>query len=173
MEERNPEQERKVNRFELEIGLEDQPDLFGYWADLHSASSTEKNDLKRELDDLRSEIELKVREAPGKYVADSIKITESVISSTVQIQKEYKELNKKYIDALNETNRLAGIKETFDHRRSSLKSLVELWTNEYYGQKVGEAKSRGDHARLGNKSSSDQREQIADNMEKRVRRSRG
>ena len=167
MEDRDPKKEVKVNKFALDKGLEEQPDLFLDWATEHAEAIGERNELKYELDEkIKPKLDLEIRKDPKKFRLE--KITESVVFSTILLQREYGRVSEKLMRANNRVNKLLAVREAFDHRRSSLKYLADLWVRDYYGQSVGGNKDfvKADQAKIDTRSSEEQRRTV----EKAVRR---
>ena len=172
MEDRDAKKEVKINKLALEDALEEQPDLFLDWAMEHAEAINERNALKYELDEkIKPRFELEIRKDPKKFGLE--KVTENAIMSTIFLQDEYSKASEKLMEATNRMNKLLAVREAFDHRRSSLKYLVELWTQNYYGQNVGRDKSsvRKEETKVTNKSSEEHRKKAEEGM--RNRRSRG
>lgn len=170
MEDRNAKEEIKINKFELDVALEEQPDLYLDWALAHVEAVKQKDIAKVELEKIKSALGMEVRKNPTGYGLKE-KFTVQAVEEVVISHKDYQEANRVLVETANEANRLAAVREAFDQRRSSLKYLTELWTNDYYGQSVGDSKSVSkDENKISDKSSEEQRKGIEGTMNRRSRR---
>ena len=168
--ERDAAKEVSIDKFALDEALENQPDLYLYWAEEHVSAMAERNALRRELlEEVRPKLELEVRTDIKKYVPGVDKVTEGTVSAAILLQPEYVKLNRQLDDANNRVNDLSAIRDTFDQRRSSLKYLVELWTRDYYGQGLSRPQT-GETVKVDKKTSEEQRQGIEKTMSKRVKR---
>ena len=156
--------DKKINRFDLEVELENQPDFYEYWATAHAEADSNRKEAEGEYKRVESELKDKIRlnykdygfEKPASDAAAG-----SLVISLPEYQKAYAEYLKWYrIKAVME-----AAKESMDQKRSSLKYLVELWTNDYYGKNVG-----GNVDSMDRKLGDHHREEMDTKIEESVRR---
>lgn len=167
MENRNAKEEVKINKFELDDALEEQPDLYLDWALEHAEAVKEKDAAKGALEKVKSELGIEIRKDPKKYGLD--KPTGQAVEDAVIAHATYQEAYETFVGANREANRLSAIREAFDQRRSSLKYLTELWTQNYYGAKVGEV-DKYSKGKIDKAQSEEQRKGIEGTMGRRSRR---
>jgi len=159
--------DKKINRFDLEVELENQPDFYEYWATAHAEADSNRKEAEGEYKRVESELKDKIRlnykdygfEKPASDAAAG-----SLVISLPEYQKAYAEYLKWYrIKAVME-----AAKESMDQKRSSLKYLVELWTNDYYGKNVG-GNVNGVEKQIGEKHSENMQKTVEETVKRRRR----
>lgn len=86
--------------------------------------------IKEKLSLLRAELDKDIRSSPEAY--DLEKITESVVTNTIIVQEEYKELQQELIVAQFEAKVAKGAVDAMHHRKAALQDLVQLYISGYF-----------------------------------------
>ncbi len=107
-----------------------QPRLrFRYGQELAEARRTLAQ-AKAELDVVEAELSLRVRAKPDEY--DLEKVTEAVVSATVEVQPKRKRARQAVVDAQHEVDVLDAAVSAIDHRKKALEDLVQLHLAGYF-----------------------------------------
>jgi hypothetical protein len=127
-EERDFQADVKINRLRLDVECESQPELFSFYAGALAECRSERDSLREKLKLTRADVELEARRNPP----DDLKVTESVIAALVETDKRVISV-KDHLGRVEHTfNGLDAIVTAFEHRRSMLNNLVELFGKEYF-----------------------------------------
>jgi len=140
-------EEIKVDRYNLEVLLEGQAELYGKYAKAWAEAVAEREKLARrikiekdKLKEIEAELDAMVRVDWEEYGFKKAP-TESAIRSWIILQSEYKiqqkeiyRLDLEKIECFRIENRLDGAKYAFDHRKSSLEGLTKLMLGGYYSK---------------------------------------
>ena len=161
---RDQKKDRKIDRFNLEEDLEQQPDLYGYWAEEHSEAIADRNEAERECKQVEAECKYDMRINFKNYDFEKVP-SDAAASSLIPRQEKYQEVYKKYLLAVKRVNDMLAAKDAIDQKRSSLKYLVELWVKDYYGKNVG-----GNVDSMDRKLGDHHREEMDTKIEESVRR---
>lgn len=90
---------------------------------------------KEKLDLVKADLDKNIRESPDSF--GITKITETVVSNTILMQDEYKEMYQAYLDAKYEHNVAKAAVRAFVQRKEALENLVKLHGQQYFaGPKV-------------------------------------
>ena len=126
----NYEQDVTIDPDSLDTEWLDQPRLMLRYAK-HAAKT--KQDLEREkekLDIVRADLDKKIRVIPEEF--GIVKLTESVITSTIITQEKYKEANEDYLEAAYESNMAQGAVRALEGKKTALENLVKLHGQQYF-----------------------------------------
>ncbi len=106
--------------------------LYGEWA-VNAADARRDLDIaKADLDVTKAEVDKAIRSDPETY--GLVKLTETVISSTVLLQDDVKTAQAAVIEARHELEVMQGMVSALDHRKAALVHLVSLFLSEYYAK---------------------------------------
>ena len=119
----------QIDRFRLDDEWVKQPDLYRRYAEALADARSEYDGRKNDLDVVRAEIELKIRENPGYYGLD--KVTEGVIKAAVEVQELVKEAENDVVQARHKVGILEAAVGALDHRKRALSDLVSLHLADY------------------------------------------
>lgn len=147
------EQDRSIDKFALDDEWKIQSDLYFKWADRSAKASLFVDRIKDALEVRKAQIDKSVRSNPRDYGID--KITNEALNNIATLDKEYRELSEKLIQAKYEENVFEAAVKTMEHKRQSLENLVKLFLNSYYAEpvipekakKIEEAKIEEEHRR--------------------------
>ena len=157
IEKRNFIQEINIDRFNLEKECAENGEKVIYWGEKWADTEAQKERTKKELDEVRGELDIRIRKNPGNYGIE--KITEGVINSLIPLQEKYIEANEKYIEARETAMTLSLVKEAFLQRKDLLLAEVRLFLGGYYTSEdkinLGDEKSFQDRIRMKRKLKSD------------------
>jgi hypothetical protein len=101
-----------------------------------------RDDLKRQLELLRSDLDEMIRAEPSKYGWEKDKApTEGFVSQRVINDPDYIDLNEQFAEAQSEVNGMSVIKEAFDKKGYALKILADLYKGNYFTTAVTDLKN--------------------------------
>ena len=126
----NYEQDVTIDPDSLDTEWLDQPRLMLRYAK-HAAKT--KQDLEREkekLDIVRADLDKKIRIVPEEF--GIVKLTETVITSTIITHEKYKEANEEYLEAAYESNMAQGAVKALEGKKTALENLVKLHGQQYF-----------------------------------------
>lgn len=126
----NYEQDLHIDDNALDLEWLGQPTLMVKYIQGQASARREVDRLKEKLNVSKAELDREIRLSPDKYGIE--KITESVITSTIIIQDEYKKLVKELIDAQYELQMMQGAVAAIDQRKQALENLVKLYGQQYF-----------------------------------------
>ena len=124
------EQELKIDLNTLEFEFMDQPIKVKKWGDLATDAEFIKNRAKDYLGQVIAETELDIRRNPDKY--DIPKITDKLVATVALTIDVVKDAQLKYAETLRDLGNLKNSTNSLEHRRSSLKHLMESWQQGYW-----------------------------------------
>jgi len=126
----NYEQDMTIDVDALDVEWAGQARLMLQYAKLASNTRLEVERIKEKLDILKAELDMKIRLDPEKY--GIVKLTESVVSSTIITQKEYISVNEEYLLLQYENNMAQGAVKALDGKKTALENLVKLHGQQYF-----------------------------------------
>jgi len=135
-----PEQELEYNQLQscLHINLhglhedaQGQPELAFRAGELAAELKAAAKRAKLNYEEVAASVEMEVRSGPEDFGLK--KVTESTIASVVTKHPDVLSARKAQIEAERDADLAAALANAFEHRRSMLKSEVELYVNNYWG----------------------------------------
>jgi len=149
----------KIDRNLLEEECEEHASRYIYWSNLYVEAVAKRDQIKRQLDQVKAQLSLEVRKTPS-LLGGVVKITNDSVSEYVITHNEYITLDIAHLEAKKEALLLGGVKDAFEHRRGNLQDLVKLWLNAYYSEvgvsegakKVADDKVMDVHRQMLNRS---------------------
>lgn len=135
MSELNYEQDLFIDENALDLEWLSQPLLMLKYTEAAASARREVDRVKELLAVERAGIDKKIRKDPDKY--DIEKITESVISNTIIMQKSYKDIQTDVIEAQYEYQMMQGAVQAVDQRKQALENMSKLLGLQYFaGPKI-------------------------------------
>jgi hypothetical protein len=136
--ERTFDEDVKINRFRLEQECEEQPSKYLFWANLLA-------DAKAEVDRLENQLRLTLAEQEKKtrfsMEEAGVKATEASVKAGVETSDAVFSAREKLQEAESVQYHLeAGVK-AFEHRKSEIDNLTQLWIKGYYAKPDGGRRS--------------------------------
>lgn len=129
----------QIDEHALEANCVHQPELF-YQVAKHIAEKEAERDLaKQQLADKSAEVEILVRE---EAEASDSRVTVNEVASRVNQDGSVRALNSKLLGLNGEIGRWKALKESYIHRKDSLRELVALYINNYYSDPARGAESK-------------------------------
>ena len=119
-----------INQFQLELECTNQPSLLAEVGEIASAARKEAKTSKEHVKFVESDLSAKIRKAPETYGLS--KLTDTAITSTVILQKEYQEAITKSIDDAELADLLSILQSSVEQRKSLIRDLVSLYIYNYY-----------------------------------------
>jgi len=127
--------ELRFDKYRLDEEYEEQPRKYMYWALLYGKSLLERRKAEDEMDRVKGQVDLEVREDPARFDLkpdDKGKVMETAIKSAVN-------LDKRIVEARGRFYRIYELCKLFEHatvafvqRKELLKGEGDLWVNKYY-----------------------------------------
>jgi len=120
----NYEREITIDPLNLPDEFLKQANLYLYCCKELADAQLDRDKKKEELDIIKAELDIRIRRDPDSLKLP--KVTESVISSAIILQPDYKEANQKYLEKKHTVDVLSGAVKAFEHKKKSLEKLAEL-----------------------------------------------
>lgn len=122
----------KIDESNLEMEWLEQPAYYLYYAEAHSDALYERDLAKSKVDYKYAMLYTDVKQNWEKHF-DS-KPTEPAIKEFILSNSEFREEERKYLEACRTANTLAAAKTAFDHRKRALENLVSLKISGFYAE---------------------------------------
>lgn len=123
----------KVDLNGLDENAVNQAILYAEYSLLWVEAIKARDDLKRNLELLRSDLDEMIRAEPNKYGWEKDKApTEAFVSQRIINDPDYIDLNDQLAKSQYEVNVTAVIKESFDKRGHSINVLKDLYIGNYF-----------------------------------------
>ena len=126
----NYEQDMTIDESALDIEWLAQPRLMMQYARHAAKTRLEAEQKKEKLDIVRAGLDKKIRVDPEKF--GIVKLTESVVTSTIITQEEYTIANEEYLLAQYENNMAQGAVRAVEGKKTALENLVKLHGQQYF-----------------------------------------
>jgi len=126
----NYEQDMTIDPDALDVEWIEQPRLMMQYSRHAAKTRLEVERKKEELDIVRAGLDMKIRVDPEKY--GIVKLTESVVSSTIITQKEYMVANEEFLLLQYESNMVQGAVRALEGKKTALENLVKLHGQQYF-----------------------------------------
>ena len=126
----------KINRFKLEEECEQHAQVYWYYAELLAKARSNRDAIENALKLKKAEVNMAIRTTPEVYVGN-VKVTESVVESTVEINADVQKYKTELLAAESEVYTLEAAVTAMTHRKSELDNLVQLWIKAYYASPDG------------------------------------
>jgi len=120
----------RIDETALDIEWLRQPELMLKYGSL-AVEARMNMDLEKEVLELvKAKLDKEIRENPEKFGIS--KLTENVVQNIILLQDEYKEQNKKYLNAKYNYEVLKVVVDSLNQKRDSLENLVKLFGLQYF-----------------------------------------
>jgi len=129
----NYKSEIQIDPNNLEEEWINQPSLYLKYSEEYANAVANKDRAKSNLEVVYARIDAKVRIDWDEYGFDS-KPTEPAIKQFIAKNAEYRKAVKRHVMAVKESNLMAGVKHSFDHRRKALENLVQLHISGFHSE---------------------------------------
>ena len=126
----NYEEEMHIDENALDVEFLEQPALMVKYSTKLAEARLEKDLAKEELDIVKSDLDLDIRDNPENY--DLKKVTEGAITSLILTDEKYIKAQKRFNEANYEVNVLFGVVSAIEARKSALENLVKLHGQQYF-----------------------------------------
>lgn len=126
------EKDLKIDRYNLELEWERQPQLYVKWAENHADAILERDRKKESLDLLKAELYMEI--VKKHLEKGDKKPTESMIANLILQHKDFKVASERYLEFKRDAEYLAGAKEGMQHKKTALEHLSRLFINSYYAE---------------------------------------
>ena len=126
----NYERDLNIDETALDVEWKDQPILMMKYVRHASQMKKEVEEVKEKLDIVRAGLDKDIRISPEKF--NIVKLTESVITSTIITQKNYKDKNEEFLEAKYESDMAQGALRALESKKAALENLVRLHGQQYF-----------------------------------------
>ena len=126
----NYEKDLTIDPSGLDTELILQPQLMLKYAKHASEMKMEVERAKEKLDIIRADLDKKIRVAPQEF--GIVKLTESVITSTIITQVKFRAGNEEFLEAAYEANMAQGALRALEGKKTALENLVKLHGQQYF-----------------------------------------
>jgi hypothetical protein len=143
---KNPLQELRdrlrIDRDELDVSLEEQPELYYHVAHAHAQAVAEADTAKLDRDQGLAELDKEIR---AEFDKAGTKFTENRIFQELQMLPEARELRLTRYKALEVVNDWQALKDAYHQRSFMLRELVALYIAQRHDSAMagGSAEARG------------------------------
>lgn len=122
-------EEIKINKHRLEEEIINQPGLYIKWAEKSARAMVNRIELDKKKKLVRAELDRKYR---LKIEQAGEKVTENRLDAYIRMDDEYKAINEKLLEAMEEEAIMIDVKWAFQQRKTSLELLQEGIINGIY-----------------------------------------
>jgi ssRNA-specific RNase YbeY (16S rRNA maturation enzyme) len=122
----------EIDKNALDDAWQYQSILFCKWAEREVEAQFNRDKAKEQMDLVRARLDSDIRKNPKLFALE--KITESAIENVILQTKEYREANNNYLNTIKEAKILSVAREAFDHRKSALTKLTDLFLSQYWAE---------------------------------------
>lgn len=136
------EKDLKIDRYNLELEWERQPQLYVTWAEKHADAILERDRKKELLDLLKAELYMEI--VKEHLEKGDKKPTESMIANLILQHKDFKAASETYLEFKRDAEYLSGAREGMQHKKTALEHLSRLFINSYYADPNIPAKAKED-----------------------------
>jgi hypothetical protein len=141
---RNYDEDLRIDRDQLEIEWEKQPMIYFYWAQKEAEALEAKDRASQKLNIVQAEMDAKIRSNPSAYNLPE-KTTETAIKYTLINTEQYLEAQNDLIEKNKTVRILSAAVKAFDHKKTGLSKLSELWLGGYWSTAGGAPKEMKVH----------------------------
>ena len=120
----------RIDPEQLDICAIEQPEKHFKWSQRAIEAKKNEGEVKLEFDVVEAQIQSEIRKSPESYGLK--KSTETAISAAVKKQKEYQEMNTKYLEARETTAILQSAAGAMEQRKRMIELLVTLLGQQYF-----------------------------------------
>ena len=122
----------EIDKNALDDVWQNQAILFCKWAEQEVEAQYVRDKAKEKLDLVEAQLDSEIRKNPIKFKLD--KVTESAIHNTVIQAEQYIAAYDNYLSAVKEAKIMGVARESFDHRKSALMKLTDLFLSQYWSE---------------------------------------
>jgi len=122
-------EEIKINKHRLEEEIINQPGLYIKWAEKSARAMVNRIELEKKEKLVQAELDRKYR---TRLEQIGEKVTENKIDASIRMDDEYKAINEKLFEAIEEEAIMIDVKWAFQQRKTSLELLQEGIINGIY-----------------------------------------
>ena len=121
-----------IDRNNLELECEKQPQLAFEWGEQLAAASRRAKEARNSLKLAEAQIATEVRTRPGDY--GLFKVTEDSVKQAVLLQSEYQQIQKELVIAEYEEDLLQQFCYAWSDRKKELENMVQLHGQMYFSR---------------------------------------
>ncbi len=133
------EQSLQIDEYSLEEALQAQPDLFWRVSKKLAQLAAALDEAKAELAEIDANVDADIR---GLAEREERKITNPEVEATKLLDKQIQDAADKVRSLKRELGLWGALKEAYEQRSYSLKTLADLYCSNYYGASPENANTR-------------------------------
>ncbi len=122
----------KVDKYKLDSECASQSERFLGYAERVPPLYEAKLNAELDVKEVEGEAAKQIRRKPKKFLSDPDRITDAKIKEAVEIHPKVKKARRKANKAKAKLRAAESKKEAFDQRRSMIKYLVQLYSDQYW-----------------------------------------
>lgn len=139
-----------IEQYELDVEWLKQPMYFMKWSEVAENAISERDQAREEMTIEVAKLELAMRANPEKYGID--KVTDKSIDAAIKASEKYSKLSSQFQEKAKKAKILSAARDAFEHRKTALSKLTDLFLSNYFSQPAEEKISYESEAISGFKS---------------------
>ena len=124
----------QIDKYSLDLEFEKHPMLYHEFAMDMMGAEDERDQVKDQLELLRSQLDLAIRNDPKKFGLE--KVTEASIQAVILQNKDYIHAQNLFNTAVSNLRILKIAVESLNQKKVALENLVKLYLGEYYSKEA-------------------------------------
>jgi hypothetical protein len=140
-----------IDKDALDFEWNRQASLNQKYSEMYANTILDRDNKKDELAVKKAGVDLDIRENWGEW-GFTTKPTETAILNTIIQQEEVMKLSTELNELNYEVNRFAGIRGSFEHKKTSLEYLSRLYLGGYWGEPKIPAEAQSKYSEHGRNS---------------------
>jgi hypothetical protein len=124
------EKELQIDPDALDVNWLEQPSLLFRYASFLNEAEIDLEQIKNELEVLKSDLSIKIRSNPGQYGID--KVTEGAITAAILSDNSYQLKYQAYLNTKENVGMLKAAVYAINQRKDALENLVRLHGQQYF-----------------------------------------
>ena len=129
-----PELNLQINENDLASECLKHPAQVGEWGAYSVKKQEEYDRAKAKFDLVKAQLDIQIRANPAGFGIP--KLTEVTVSSAMTQSKAYQEAQNEMLTAKRNSNLCVAALQSLEHRRKALDLAVQLYTHNYYAEKI-------------------------------------
>lgn len=122
----------EIDKYNLDEECATHPQKYNDAAREAARCSKEEKEAERKYIKMKAKVGKEVRKRPGKFGVDPDEPKEGAIKGAIDLDGRVEEAYSEYLDARERAANAAADEKAYEHRRTLIKLLGELWMKDYY-----------------------------------------
>lgn len=124
------EKDTHIDEQGLDVEWLRQPTLMREYGKYAAKAKLHMDHVKEDLEIMKAQLDKDIRAFPDMYGLN--KLTETIVSNTIIIQQDYKDVMNRYLDAKYEYDMTMAAVRAIDQKKTALENLVRLHGQQYF-----------------------------------------